>query len=574
MMPLMSFSLFSLFSFSLFSLFSFSFLLSLARADTVTYDFNISWVSANPDGGTRRPTIGINGQWPLPLIQATLGDTVEVNVLNQLGNQSTSLHFHGLFMRDTPHMDGTSAISQCAIAPGESFQYKFKVDQPGTYWYHSHTQAQYPDGLRGPLIVHDPNAPFAGEYERDVVITVSDWYHRQMAELLPAYMSQSHMLMDPVPDAVLLNDTHDLRVPVGGSGGNGRKTYLFRLINVGALLGQYLAIQGHEMTVVEVDGVYTRPTRANVLFLAAGQRCSVLVEMKDMPDRNYPIVTEIDTSMIMGSVRISATGWLDYGAQHDEQPRGLNIADALDDLALVPLDEQPLLEADRRIVLNMNVQTIDGAKHWLFNDSPFIPPTEPVLYTALSAGDKAVQPTSYEATSNVFVLAANEVVEIVVNNNHMGRHPFHLHGHHFQLLHRSDDWAGAYHDEMKAVSSPIRRDTAIVNPGGNLVIRFKADNPGVWLFHCHMEWHAHSGLMATMVEDPLSLSLGELSCKDEVNEVDEDEEVDEEDKQKENNSLPVLISGIFFLLVLTTVVGWSAIPKHRYTYITDDEAGH
>lgn len=100
---------------------------SIVRSATVTYDFNIAWISANPDGAFERPVMGINGQWPLPYIEATVGDRVVINVLNQLGNQTTSLHFHGLYMNGTTHMDGPVGVTQCAIGIGESFTYDFNV---------------------------------------------------------------------------------------------------------------------------------------------------------------------------------------------------------------------------------------------------------------------------------------------------------------------------------------------------------------------------------------------------------------------------------------------------------------
>lgn len=93
----------------------------------VTYDFNITWVRANPDGLFERPTIGINGQWPLPVLYATVGDTVIVNVDNQLGNQSTTLHFHGLYMNGTNQMDGPLQVTQCDITSGTTFKYNFTV---------------------------------------------------------------------------------------------------------------------------------------------------------------------------------------------------------------------------------------------------------------------------------------------------------------------------------------------------------------------------------------------------------------------------------------------------------------
>lgn len=108
--------------------------ISTAFAATVTYDFNITWVTAQPDGFPR-PVIGINNQWPIPHITASVGDRVVINVMNQLGNQSTSLHFHGLYMNGTTHMDGAVGVSQCAIPAGGSFVYDFNVGQSS---YRSH----------------------------------------------------------------------------------------------------------------------------------------------------------------------------------------------------------------------------------------------------------------------------------------------------------------------------------------------------------------------------------------------------------------------------------------------------
>lgn len=94
-----------------------------------------------------------------------------------------------------------------------------------------------------------------------------------------------------------------------------------------------------------------------------------------------------------------------------------------------------------------------------------------------------------------------------MNNDDAGKHPFHLHGHNFQVVQRSEENAGHYDASNHTAFPPVpmRRDTLMVRPQGNFVIRFKADNPGVWLFHCHIEWHMDSGLVATMVEAPLEL---------------------------------------------------------------------
>jgi iron transport multicopper oxidase len=147
---------------------SFIFLLSLtsiALARTVTYNWSIDYVTAAPDGFSRQ-VIGINGQWPCPPIEATVGDTVVVHVYNNLGTESTGIHFHGISQFGTQVMDGPTGVTQCPIPPGSSFTYTFNVSQflksakfkltlpqqinaPGSYWYHSHNKGQYPDGLRG-----------------------------------------------------------------------------------------------------------------------------------------------------------------------------------------------------------------------------------------------------------------------------------------------------------------------------------------------------------------------------------------------------------------------------------------
>jgi iron transport multicopper oxidase len=96
------------------------------------------------------------------------------------------------------------------------------------------------------------------------------------------------------------------------------------------------------------------------------------------------------------------------------------------------------------------------------------------------------------------------------------RHPFHLHGHTFQVVTRSSDDAGFYDptnpNNTTPSNTPMRRDTILVRPNGHIVLRFRSDNPGIWLFHCHIEWHVSSGLIATMVEAPLAIQ-NQLSDK-------------------------------------------------------------
>lgn len=166
----------------------------------------------------------------------------------------------------------------------------------------------------------------------------------------------------------------------------------------------------------------------------------------------------------------------------------------------------------------------DCSNSAFFNDVTYTRPVVPTLYTVMTTGKDAVDPAIYGDYTNSFVLQKDEVVEIILNNDDPGKHPFHLHGHNFQTVIRSDDEMGHYNpiNESSFPARPMRRDTLMVRPNSNFVVRFKADNPGqsddslplnaanilcsgVWFFHCHINWHLDSGLAATLIEAPLEL---------------------------------------------------------------------
>lgn len=100
------------------------------KAETLIFDWNITWVLSNPDGMALRPVIGINNQWPPPVINATKGDRIIARVTNGLGNETTSLHWHGLYQNGTNNMDGPPGVVQCPIQPGQSVTYNFTVRAP------------------------------------------------------------------------------------------------------------------------------------------------------------------------------------------------------------------------------------------------------------------------------------------------------------------------------------------------------------------------------------------------------------------------------------------------------------
>jgi len=259
--------------------------------------------------------------------------------------------------------------------------------------------------------------------------------------------------------------------------------------------------------------VYTEPTDAKMLYLTAAQRFSVLVTAKNDTSRNFAFVGSMDEDMfdaVPDGLNPNVTAWLVYDeAKEKPAAKEIEAFDPFDDFTLAPYDHGPLLDrVDRTITLDMKMDVLDdGANYAFFNDVTYIRPKVPTLYSVLSTGSNATNPVIYGRNTNAFVLAQNQVIELVLNNNDPGKHPFHLHGHAFQLVTRSAEDAGAYDsaNTTTPATAPMRRDTVLVQPHGHIVLRFRSDNPGVWLFHCHIEWHVASGLSATIIERPLDI---------------------------------------------------------------------
>ena len=360
--------------------------------------------------------------------------------------------------------------------------------------------------------MHDPDNPYKDLYDEELVLTVSDWYHDQMASLLKTFLSATNPTgAEPIPNSNLLNDTKDLKVAVKPG-----KTYLIRMINIGAFVGQYVWFEGHTMRIVEVDGIYTEPTEAKMIYLTSAQRYSVLLTTRNDTNANFAIVGAQDQEMfdkIPKGLDSNVTGWLVYDEKKDyPKPALLDAFEPYDDYSLVPHDRQPLLDkVDYSFNLDVKMAMLgDGANYGFFNDITYVRPKVPTLLTALSTGLSATNVQIYGPNTNAFVLKRGDVIEIVLNSADKGKHPFHLHGHDFQVIARSADGAGKYNGTGGVVSedpraTPMRRDTLAARPNGHFVIRFRADNPGIWLFHCHIEWHMKAGLVATMIEAPMDL---------------------------------------------------------------------
>ena len=477
---------------------------SLAFGAGVTHNFE--WVIGNqnlsPDGEVTREVITINNEWPAPQIRINKGDRVVIHVINNL-KEDTSLHFHGIFQRNSSHMDGATMISQCPIPPGGEFTYDFTVpDQTGTYWYHSHSVAQYGDGLRGVFIVEDGDENEL--YDGDMAIMLADWYHTPSAILVEQMFAQGSRGGEPSIKSGLFNETERQSLFVQPD-----KTYLIRLVNGGMSATQYFYIEDHTITIVEVDGVKVDPVEVEAVQLATGQRYNVVLKTKSTSDRNYGVVQI--TNIMMN--KKYTTNWLVYGEKEPEQEASVQVRKRVgdlnfyDDINLRPLGSiAKLPEPDHRLTFVYSSDHFNqyGTKYYTMNSHPHLSPKVPTLHTVFSAnnGSKALDPKIYGEGTNAFILQKDEIVEIVLNSEDHMRHPFHLHGHNFQILTRGAHVHYREMQESQFPEYPAIRDTVNVPGSGHVVLRFKAQNPGVWFFHCHTEWHAVQGLGVVFIEAP------------------------------------------------------------------------
>ena len=263
--------------------------------------------------GAARTAMAINGSVPGPILRWREGDTVTLRVRNRL-KQDTSIHWHGIIL--PANMDGVPGLSFHGIAPDGMYEYKFKVHQNGTYWYHSHSGFQEQSGVYGALVI-DAKDPEPFVYDRDYVVMLSDWTDEDPARVLSKLKKQSdyynfhkrtvsdfvddvsekgwsaavadrkmwaEMKMSPTDLADVSGYTYTYLM--NGQAPNGNWTGIFkpgekirlRFINGSAMTYFDVRIPGLKMTVVAADGQYVKPVSVDEFRIAVAETYDVIVE--------------------------------------------------------------------------------------------------------------------------------------------------------------------------------------------------------------------------------------------------------------------------------------------------------
>ena len=281
------------------------------------FDLTIAPTAVNFTGVPRVATL-VNGSLPAPILRWKEGDTVTMRVTNRLP-ETSSIHWHGIVLPSA--MDGVPGIADGfhGIAPGETFTYRFKVRQSGTYWYHSHSGFQEQTGLYGPLII-EPREPEPFTYDRDYVVMLSDWTDEDPTVVYAKLKKLSHYynfnerthkdLMKDLREKGLARtwaerkmwmqmrmsqrDLSDVtgytytylmngQTPADGWTGlfrRGEKVRL-RFINGSAMTFFDVRIPGLKMTVVAADGQYVEPVTVDEFRIGVAETYDVIVEPDD-----------------------------------------------------------------------------------------------------------------------------------------------------------------------------------------------------------------------------------------------------------------------------------------------------
>ncbi|RSS64124.1 multicopper oxidase family protein [Streptomyces sp. WAC07061] len=430
-------------------------------------------------------------------VRVTVGDTLALTLANNLP-QATSIHWHGLALRND--MDGVPGLTQRDIKAGGSFEYRFAVSRPGTYWLHPHSGMQQDRGLYAPLIVEDPKEPLT--YDKEWVILLDDWVDgvdestpdTVLAELgmgmdmgiggmdhgsdsdsahdMPGMSMTAPQSPDPTPSGpsrMLMGATSDL---LGGDAGdvshpyyliNGRtsenpQTFTakqgdrirLRIINAGADTAFRIALGGHRFTVTHTDGYPVEHEEADALLLGMGERLDALVTAGSGA---FPL-----TALAEGKNR-TALAVLRTGG------------------GAAPAASARPKELDGRVVHGGQLKAAEAVRLASRRPDRTI---ELGLTGSMTKYDWTINGRKYDPAQRYAVRSGERVRLAFVNNTTMW-HPMHLHGHTYALA-----------------GGGARKDTSIVLPGKRLQVDFDADNPGLWMLHCHNAYHAESGMKTVL----------------------------------------------------------------------------
>lgn len=488
----------------------------LAHAQRVVrYELTIDTKMVNYSGKMTH-AIAINGQIPAPTLEFTEGDIAEINVKNNL-NEESSLHWHGILLPN--EQDGVPYLTTTPIAPKGTHFFTFPIRQSGTYWYHSHSNLQEQRGLYGAFIIKKRDEPvmpnytvllsdWTDEHPHEVMRSLknaNDWYaikkdavqsygEAAAAGALKQKFRQEWQRMNAMDvsdvyyDAFLANGKKEDTAPQFKGGEKVR----LRIINGSASTYFWVQFAGGQLSVVASDGMDVVPVAVDRMLIAVAETFDVIVTIPE--DKSYELRATAED-------RTKATSlWLGSGEKV--------AAPVLPKLKL--FEGMKMMNDMGKHKMDMSYQQMD------MNDvmypetvpdpaNPDVQPPTTLNYAMLrSPTSTALDPKApvrelkFKLTGNMnrymwsmddkplsksdkILIKKGEIVRITMYNDTMMRHPMHLHGHFFRVLNGQGDF------------SPLKNVLDIM-PMETDVIEFDANEEKDWFFHCHILYHMMAGM--------------------------------------------------------------------------------
>lgn len=413
-----------------------------------------------------------NGITPGPGLRARQGDTLRVLVKNALP-QPTTVHWHGIRLPNA--MDGVPHLTQPPIAPGGEFQYEFALPDAGTYWYHPHERSleQVARGLYGALIVEERD-PLP--VDRDVTWVLSDW--RLNKDATPVHDYDSNMFdlthAGRIGNTVTVNGRF---TPVGGEFAvRAGERIRLRLINAASARIFRLKFDGHAPQVIALDGHPVAPhAAAEGVVLGPGMRADLVIDCMRKPGERFVVA---DT-FYPRELRVMELVY------QNEAPLRAKPLDA--PIALPP---NPLAEPDVARAQRHEIRFEGGAMGGL-REAEFNGVRQGIQQLVREHG-VAWTINGVARTGHVhepmLTLNRNGHYVLAMHNDTAWHHPIHIHGIAFRVITRNG----------KPTQYREWSDTVLLAPRERVEIAFVADNPGDWMFHCHILSHQQGGMMTAI----------------------------------------------------------------------------
>lgn len=401
---------------------------------------------------TSTPVWTYNGSVPGPLLDLSVGTELAVHFTNSLPEETT-IHWHG--MRLPAAMDGTLRMQE-PVKPGDAFDYRFVAKDPGLFWFHPHVRSdeQVEKGLYGVIRVKGTQEP---QSDQETILVLDDVTVSPDGSL-PTYLDDESKMLGRQGNTLLVNGVSS---PVlhwrAGS------LQRFRIVNVANGRFFNLALEGYSWLVIGTDGgTMPEPYETEKLLISPGERYDVMLIvhggagdrvtlMNDPYERGHD--TGQDAAMPVADFLVSDEAEL----TNRSLPSSFPMLERLDDGSV-----------DHQLVLNEGLRK--GELVFTINDATF--PDVPLIQ-----------------------VPAGSIQRIEVTNESEMDHPFHLHGTFFQLL--------ALNGQATASTKLANKDTIIVPQMSSLKLVARFDEPGGWMYHCHILEHAEGGMMGEIdVEQP------------------------------------------------------------------------